>query len=49
MPAWGLTHTDERIWAMVAFIQKLPTLTPEQYQILTAPEEGATDESMAGM
>jgi mono/diheme cytochrome c family protein len=49
MPAWGLTHTDERIWAMVAFIQKLPTLTPEQYQILTAPAEGAADEPMAGM
>lgn len=36
MPAWGPTHDDERIWAMVAFLQKLPTLTPEQYQILTA-------------
>ncbi|MFZ5699607.1 MAG: c-type cytochrome [Pseudomonadota bacterium] len=36
MPAWGITHDDQRIWAMVAFIQRLPTLTPEQYQILTA-------------
>lgn len=36
MPAWGITHEDERIWAMVAFLQKLPDLTPEQYQILTA-------------
>lgn len=36
MPAWGPTHDDERIWAMVAFLQKLPTLTPAQYQILTA-------------
>lgn len=46
MPAWGLTHDDERIWDMVAFIQKLPDLTPAQYQALTrttgdtdAPEE----------
>ena len=38
MPAWGKTHDDERIWAMVAFIKRLPTLTPEQYQILTAIE-----------
>jgi mono/diheme cytochrome c family protein len=38
MPAWGITHEDERIWAMVAFLQKLPELTPEQYQILTARE-----------
>jgi len=36
MPAWGLTHDDQRIWAMVAFIQKLPQLTATQYQILTA-------------
>lgn len=42
MPAWGPTHDDQRIWAMVAFIQKLPTLTPEQYQILTARESGET-------
>lgn len=36
MPAWGKTHDDQRIWAMVAFIKQLPTLTPEQYQVLTA-------------
>jgi mono/diheme cytochrome c family protein len=38
MPAWGKTHDDQRIWAMVAFIKRLPSLTPEQYQILTAIE-----------
>lgn len=36
MPAWGITHDDQRIWAMVAFLQKLPELTVDQYQILTA-------------
>ncbi len=36
MPAWGKTHDDDRIWAMVAFLQRLPSLTPLQYQILTA-------------
>lgn len=35
MPAWGPTHDDERIWAMVAFLQRLPELTGDQYQILT--------------
>lgn len=35
MPAWGPTHSDERIWAMVAFLEQLPTLTQAQYQILT--------------
>ena len=38
MPAWGASHDDARIWAMVAFIQRMPSLTPEQYQILTARE-----------
>lgn len=36
MPAWGKTHDDQRIWAMVAFLNQLPDLTPMQYQVLTA-------------
>lgn len=36
MSAWGPPHDDQHIWAMVAFIQKLPELNEEQYQILTA-------------
>jgi mono/diheme cytochrome c family protein len=36
MAAWGSGHDDKRIWAMVAFLQRLPELTPPQYQILTA-------------
>lgn len=35
MPAWGPTHDDQRIWAMVAFINRLPDLNAAQYQILT--------------
>ncbi|WP_019531454.1 c-type cytochrome [Dasania marina] len=42
MPAWGPTHDDERIWAMVAFLQKLPELTPLQYQIVTARNSSST-------
>ncbi len=42
MPAWGPTHTDQRMWAMVAFLQRLPDLTPAQYQILTA--RGSSEE-----
>ncbi|WP_158608604.1 nuclear transport factor 2 family protein [Stagnimonas aquatica] len=45
MAAFGPTHDDARIWAMVAFLQKLPTLDAAQYQILTARAEG----DMAGM
>jgi len=36
MPAWGATHTDEEIWNMVAFLQKLPGMTVSRYRALTA-------------
>lgn len=36
MPAWGETHDDESIWGLVAFIRKLPELTPEEYESMTA-------------
>ena len=41
MPAWGPTHSDDRIWAMVAFLNKLPELSAEQYLIITARAENA--------
>ncbi|MGH6736671.1 MAG: c-type cytochrome [Methyloceanibacter sp.] len=34
MPAWGVTHSDEMLWDVVAFLRKLPELSPEQYQAL---------------
>lgn len=34
MPAWGTSHSDQMIWAMVAFLERLPTLTPAQYQAM---------------
>lgn len=34
MPAWGKTHDDRSIWGIVAFLQKLPRLTPDQYRAL---------------
>lgn len=36
MPAWGVTHSDEEIWNMVAFLQKLPSLSPAQYKVIVA-------------
>lgn len=36
MPAWGGSHSDVEIWALVAFLQQLPSLTPAQYQSMTA-------------
>jgi mono/diheme cytochrome c family protein len=34
MPAWGKTHDDRSIWAIVAFVQKLPELGPAEYRAL---------------
>ena len=34
MPAWGVTHDDDLLWDVVAFVRKLPELTPEQYKTL---------------
>jgi hypothetical protein len=41
MPAWGLTHDDQRLWSMVAFLQQLPTLSPTQYAALVREESSA--------
>ncbi|HWU26433.1 MAG TPA: cytochrome c [Rhizomicrobium sp.] len=40
MPAWGKTHSDDEIWNMVAFLQKLPRLSAQQYQSLVKSAEG---------
>ncbi len=34
MPAWGVTHEDERLWAIVAFLRVLPETSPAQYQAM---------------
>ncbi len=45
MPAWGASHGDAAIWSLVAFLQKLPVLTPRQYKDIVAkapPDEDMT-------
>jgi mono/diheme cytochrome c family protein/ketosteroid isomerase-like protein len=50
MPAWGKTHTDEQIWNMVAFLQKLPGMTPAQYAALGGKPPAEDEDHMhAGM
>ncbi len=34
MPAWGLTHDDETIWAMAFFAQQLEGMSADQYHNL---------------
>ena len=40
MPAWGVTHSDNEIWNMVAFLQVLPALSSAQYRALVAQSGG---------
>ena len=35
MPAWGVSHSDEELWNIVAFLRKLPEMSPEEYQQLS--------------
>lgn len=34
MPAFGLSHSDEEIWSIVAFLNQLPDLTQQDYNDL---------------
>ena len=36
MPAWGGSHDDATVWSMVAFLRKLPGMTPAQYRAIVA-------------
>jgi mono/diheme cytochrome c family protein len=45
MPAWGASHDDATIWSMVAFLRKLPELTPAEYRAIVA--KAPPDDDMA--
>jgi mono/diheme cytochrome c family protein len=49
MPAWGVTHDDELLWDVVAFMRKLPDLTADQYQALVKNAPKSHDEMMQDM
>ncbi len=52
MPAWGRTHSDALMWDMVAFVRKLPSLSPAQYQAIvkSVPQDhDAIMRAMPGM
>jgi len=34
MPSFGVTHTDDEIWSIVAFLQRMPKLSPQEYQAM---------------
>lgn len=40
MPAWGLSHADDKIWPVIAFLQVLPDLDGEAYQEMIEDAKG---------
>jgi mono/diheme cytochrome c family protein len=46
MPAWGVTHDDEILWDVVAFLRKLPELTADQYTALVKSTPKTHDATM---
>ena len=49
MPAWGVTHDDEILWDVVAFLRKLPELKPDEYQALVKSAPKTHEEMMQDM
>jgi mono/diheme cytochrome c family protein len=47
MPAWGLGHDDATIWSIVAFVNKLPDMSPQDYAEMVA--KAPPDEEMESM
>ena len=39
MPAWGRTHSDPQLWSLVAFLRKVPNMTPAQYHTLAGDDK----------
>jgi hypothetical protein len=34
MASYGKVHNDDEIWNLVAFVQRLPTIRPDEYEQL---------------
>ncbi len=43
MPAWGPTHDDREIWAITAFLQKLPKLSAADYRQMKTNTVGSQE------
>ncbi len=37
MPGFGKTHSDQQIWAIVAFLEKMKNMTPQEYAAMGNP------------
>jgi mono/diheme cytochrome c family protein len=45
MPGFKTTHSDDAIWDIVAFVKRLPGMTPEQYSSLKKQVGPLTEET----
>lgn len=43
MPAYGVSLSDEEIWEVVAFLRRMPELSPAEYQRLVGEASGRRD------
>ncbi|WP_043539479.1 c-type cytochrome [Salinarimonas rosea] len=41
MPAWPAEHREDEVWSMVAFLRRLPGMTPAEWSRLAGLEEAA--------
>jgi mono/diheme cytochrome c family protein len=48
MPAFGPTHNQEELWAMVAFTRRLPEMSQSEYEKITEASEGGGDHQAGG-
>lgn len=52
MPSFGVTHSDQDIWNIVAFVDRLPTLQPDIYKTMVkeaGQQDGQHSESGEGV
>ena len=45
MLEFGSTHTDDEIWAIAAFVDKLPDMTVDDYDLMKEKSDGHTHEN----
>jgi mono/diheme cytochrome c family protein len=45
MPAWGSEDSPQSIWELVAFIRRLPQLTPEELRLMQEQASGSKTEA----
>lgn len=48
MPAWAAQERDDEVWSVVAFLARLPEMSPEEYRALAQGEQAGARGTTAG-